>query len=63
MTTKIKTLKPVKSRVVSAEEYQTLIDKRRDNIESSRFIPPKIGGKGFGKFQVTFKDKACLEIL
>lgn len=61
MTTKIKTLKPVKSRVVSAEEYQTILDKRRDNIESSRFIPPRIGGKGFGKFQVTFKDKELVD--
>jgi len=61
MTAKIRALKPVKSRVVSADEYLIIVESRKSNIESSRFIPPKIGGSGFGKFKVTFKDKELVD--
>jgi hypothetical protein len=62
MTAKIRALKPVKSRVVSADEYLVIVESRKsNNIESSRFIPPKIGGSGFGKFKVTFKDKELVD--
>lgn len=61
MTVKIRTLKAVKSRMVSADEYQIIIETRKGNIESSRFIPPKLGDKGFGKFKITFKDKELVD--
>ena len=61
MSIKIRTLKTVKSRIVSADEYLVISSKKKDNIESSRFIPPKIGGKGFGKFKVTFKDRELVD--
>jgi hypothetical protein len=57
MAINIKMLKPVKSRLVSAEEFRTLASTQRSNIEASAFIMPKLGEKGFGKFKVTFKDK------
>jgi hypothetical protein len=57
MALKIVTLKPIKSRTVSADEFLVISKKSKDNIESSRFIPPAIGSKGMGKFKVTFKDK------
>ena len=53
---KVRVLTPVKTRVVSANDYLALTQKRRNAIESSTFIPPKIGKKGFGKVKVTFKD-------
>lgn len=61
MAIKIRTLKPVKSRVVSADEFLVISSVRKGNIESSRFIPPKIGEKGFGRFRVTFKDKELVD--
>lgn len=61
MTVKIRSLKAVKSRMVSADEYQIIIETRKSNIESSRFIPPKLGDKGFGKFKITFNDKELVD--
>ncbi len=61
MSIKIRTFKAVKSRIVSADEYLVISSKKKDNIESTRFIPPKIGGKGFGKFKVTFKDRELVD--
>lgn len=62
MTTRIRTFKPVKSRVISAAEYLALATTKPDNIESSRFIPPAIGGKGFGRFKITFKHKELVDV-
>jgi|LakMenEpi03Aug12_release.lakeMendotaPanAssembly.Ray.scaffolds.fasta_scaffold559085_2 hypothetical protein len=53
---KIRTLKPVKYRIVSPEELVMLADKRRSDILSSQFVPPKIGENSFGRFRVEFKD-------
>lgn len=61
MSIKIRTLKTGKSRIISADEYLVISSKKKDNIESSRFIPPEIGGKGFGKFKVTFKDRELVD--
>lgn len=61
MSINLEMFKPVKSRVVSAEEFRILVAVQKDNIESSRFIMPKLGEKGFGKFKVTFKDKVLFD--
>lgn len=53
---KMRTLKPVKSRILSPEEFVVFVEKRRERIEHSRFIPPNVGQKGFGRFHVEFKD-------
>lgn len=53
---KLRILKPVKSRIISPGEFVVLVEKKREKIESSRFIPPAIGQKGFGRFHVEFKD-------
>ena len=58
---KIKLLKPIKTRTVSASDYLVMVAKRPGDIESSRFIPPKIGGKGFGSVQVTFKNSELVD--
>lgn len=37
---------------VSADEYIDLIRNDRDEVKSAKFIPPKIGSEGFGRFEV-----------
>ncbi|MDD9797911.1 MAG: hypothetical protein OXT03_02205 [Alphaproteobacteria bacterium] len=37
---------------VSAEEFLKILETRRHTIESTRFIPPKLGDKHFGKFEI-----------
>jgi len=61
MAVKIRNLKPVKSRLVSSDEYLVIVSTRKNNIESSLFIPPKIGSNNFGKFKITFKDKELVD--
>ena len=56
----IRIAKIVKSRVVGANELIHIIDTRRDNIESARFVPPMIGENSFGKFKVVFRDKELI---
>ncbi|WP_150051280.1 MULTISPECIES: hypothetical protein [Methylomonas] len=53
---KIRTLKPIKYRIVSPEELVSLVETRRNKIESTRFVPPKVGENSFGRFRVEFKD-------
>lgn len=50
----MKILAPVKKEIVSPEVFIKLSN-TSNNIERSRFIAPKIGGKGFGKFEVTYR--------
>jgi hypothetical protein len=59
---KIRTLKPVKYRIVSPEEFVTLVETRRSKIESTRFVPPKIGANSFGSFRVEFKDYELIDV-
>jgi len=37
---------------VSAEEFLKILETQRDDVEDVRFIPPKLGGKHFGKFEI-----------
>ncbi len=34
----------------------SLVETRRNKIESTRFVPPKVGENSFGRFRVEFKD-------
>lgn len=40
---------------LSAKDYIRLYLKDRGAIESATFIPPKVGGNGFGHVRVQFK--------
>ena len=53
-------VKAVKSRTVGAKEFVQIIETRYDNVESTRFVLPKIGENSFGKFEVTFRDKELI---
>ncbi len=57
----MKSLTPVKERQIGAQELLKETARRRDNIESIRFIPPKIGGKGFGTFRISYKIPTLIE--
>lgn len=50
----MKVLTPVKKEIVSPEVFIRL-SKTSNNIEKSRFIAPKIGGKDFGQFEITYR--------
>jgi hypothetical protein len=58
---KLRTLKPIKSQTLSPERFVVLVEKKREKIESSRFVPPSIGQKGFGRFHVEFKDYELID--
>jgi hypothetical protein len=42
-------------RIVSARRFLQLVQNERGAIESSKFIPPRLGSNGLGKFLVTYK--------
>ncbi len=46
---------PIKEEVILPDEFIKLVESQRDNIESSKFIPPKIGDSSFGEMSVTYK--------
>lgn len=57
----MKALTPHKERLISAQEYLKETQKHAQNIASVRFIPPKVGGRGFGKFYVEYKIPVLVE--
>lgn len=40
---------------LNSREFLELLKEDRNNIESSVYIPPKLGDRDFGKFKVVFK--------
>lgn len=40
---------------VSPEAYLNMSPERRAEVRSVRFVPPKIGGQDFGRFELTLK--------
>ncbi len=48
-------LVPQKTKSISPVAYNRLSEKERSNIESCRFIPPKLGSNSFGRFVLTLK--------
>lgn len=48
-------LVPKKIRQVSAEQYLKEATANQLNVKKVRFVPERIGGKGFGHFEITYK--------
>ncbi len=46
---------PIFSELLSAKEYQKELVTNRENIEKVKFIPPRIGKRGFGSFKVSYR--------
>ena len=44
---------PTFSEMLSAKDYQKELITNRENIAEVKFIPPKIGKRGFGAFKVS----------
>ncbi len=59
---KTKILVPVKERYYDADEFLKRVENNRDNIESCRFIAPKLGSSDFGKFKVVFKHAELIDV-
>lgn len=49
---------PSKRLKLSASEYLSFSEKNGSDITKTTFLPPKIGGKGFGMFEVTLRSSA-----
>lgn len=62
--TKTLLLTPKKVRNVSAQEFLNEAKKStvNNNIENVQFVPPKIGGKGYGSFQIKYKMPTLCQI-
>lgn len=45
---------PVKREVLSAQEFVRVTTERPYAVARSRFVPPRIGSKGFGGFEVEY---------
>lgn len=54
---------PRQERLLSAQEYlREMADSRhKNNIESVRFIPPRLGEPGYGGFRVRYKTPVLCE--
>ncbi|MGC7560887.1 hypothetical protein [Pasteurella sp. PK-2025] len=50
-------LTPIKTRKLSPKQYLAEVKRNSvsNNIDHVTFIPPKLGSKGYGSFQVTYK--------
>lgn len=47
-------LRPIKTEQVTAIQF-LIITEKSNNIEKSRFIPPRVGSNDFGKFEITYR--------
>ncbi|ETD72948.1 hypothetical protein V757_00915 [Pelistega indica] len=56
----MRTLYPVKERYLSPKEF--LKEANNSNIERTTFIPPKIGGSGYGRFHIVYKTPQLVPI-
>lgn len=56
MKTSIFDLLPKKSVVMSPEKYMAMTAAERENVKSSRFVPPSPGDNDFGRFVVMLKN-------
>lgn len=55
-------LEPAVERLVSAEHVVAITEKEYENIDHIEFYSPEIGGKGFGKFKVTYNTPVLCEL-
>ena len=51
-----KYFKPINEKIISASDFLKELEKCRENIKKSVFIPPKLGTQGFGQVVVTFRS-------
>lgn len=58
---RVKRFVPVSDEIVTAAEYLVVAESKNDNIKETRFIPPTIGERGFGKFKVTYRHPVLKE--
>lgn len=58
-----KPVRPVKMEMVTPEDFAAIFEDTdaRRNLQSTRFVPPKFGSDGFGKFQVTYRRSILKE--
>lgn len=49
-------LQPIEHETLSPEGFLETLDDRREQIESSRFVPPKLGDDHFGYVEVDYKQ-------
>lgn len=47
-------MRPVKRETLSARQYKRLAQTKPHLIERVRFVPPSLGGVGFGRFDVAY---------
>ena len=46
---------PIKEETIQPDEFVKIVEDQVENIESSTFIPPKIGSPDFGQGAVVYK--------
>lgn len=46
---------PKQKETLLPNDYIKLAQEERSNIKTVRFIPPKLGQRGYGSFEVTYK--------
>ncbi len=49
-------LTPVRTQLVTPDEFLELYSEKGSEIESARIIPPIVGNKGFGYVLITWKN-------
>lgn len=59
---KPKTPEYIKEEVLSPSEYQRILLKEGDNIETVKIIPPRLGSGGLGKVKVTYKKARLINV-
>ena len=57
----VKRFVPVSDEVVTASEYLEIVSSRPASIKESRFVPPRIGEKGYGTFKITYNSPVLKE--
>ena len=60
LTTSIE-LTPVKTERGSAQRFARIAKEQPHNVARSRFIPPRIGAKDFGSFEVEYRTPLLRE--
>lgn len=54
-TKSVEVLVPVRVERLPANKFVEVVEQSRVNIARSRFVPPSIGSRGFGHFEVEYK--------
>lgn len=54
-TKPVEVLVPVRVERLPASKFVEVVDHARANIARSRFVPPTVGSRNFGHFEVEYK--------